>query len=273
MSSDVEHMRSGRAIATGGGRRGTGVDSGTVATLPVVARNPVPAPRLTKQAVLVEAIALLDEEGDEALTMRRLADRLGVVPMALYRHVANKDELIDGVLDLAVSEVQLPSSRLGWRSGLRELGHSVRRTMLAHPGLVAPLVTRPSLGSSGLAIGEYGLAVMLDAGFSVEHADRGPKAVLTYTIGFVALEVPRRRQGFSADGADAPGLDFPVEQLDPERFPHTIAVRPRAAEFVSDAQFDYGLERVLDGLAAVQPTAKQTGTTSTKVRGGATRRR
>jgi AcrR family transcriptional regulator len=269
MSSDVEHVRSERVVVAGGRRRHpAGVESGRASTLAVVARNPAPAPRLTKQAVLAEAMALLDDEGDEALTMRRLADRLGVVPMAIYRHVADKDELIDGVLDLAVSQVELPSSRLGWRAGLRELGHSVRRTMLAHPAIVATLVTRPSLGAHGLAIGEYGLGVMLDAGFSVEHADRGPKAVLTYTIGFVALEVPRRRQGFSADGREAPGLDLPVEQLDPARFPHTIAVRPRAAEFVSDDQFDYGLERVLDGLAAMQP-ARPTAT----VRGGATRRR
>jgi AcrR family transcriptional regulator len=255
------------AAARNGPRR-TGVRPSERATLAVVARNPAPAPRLTKQAVLAQAIALLDEEGDDALTMRRLADRLGVVPMALYRHVANKDELIDGVIDLAVSQVQLPSSRLGWRSGLRELGHSVRRTMLAHPGLVAPLVTRPSLGTNGLVIGEYGLAVMLDAGFSVEHADRGPKAVLTYTIGFVALEVPRRRQGFSADGAEAPGLELSVELLDPDQFPHTISIRPRAAEFVSDAQFDYGLERVLDGLAAVQPVRQKRA-----VRGAAATRR
>ncbi len=249
MSSDTQHSSTQSAPVRGG----PGVVRDARATLVSVSSTPAHAARLTKSGVLAEAIALLDDEGDEALTMRRLAERLGVVPMAIYRHVANKDDLIDGVLDLAVSQVQLPSSRLGWRAGLRELGRSVRRTMLLHPGLVAPLVTRPSLGTHGLAIGEYGLAVMLDAGFSVEHADRGPKAVLTYTIGFVALEVPRRRQGFAADGSVAPGLDLSVDLLDPDQFPHTIAVQPRAAEFVSDAQFDYGLERVLDGLAAVQP--------------------
>ena len=96
--------------------------------------------------MLREALALLDDEGFDALTMRRLAERLGVVPMALYRHVANKDDLIIGVIDLAVSLVPIPSADLDWRGGLHELAHSIRRTMLQHPGIVGPVVTQPALG-------------------------------------------------------------------------------------------------------------------------------
>lgn len=181
--------------------------------------------RLTRQTVLHEAIALLDAEGFDALTMRRLAERLGVVPMAIYRHVANKEDLIVGVLDVAVSLVPLPSPDLPWRDGLDALARAIRSTMLAHPGIVGPLVSLPSLGPHGLAIGAYALGLMHAAGFGDTDAAHAPNAVITYTIGFVALEVPR--------------LNGPAEVLD--------------SEFVSEAQFDYGLKRLLDGIAATAP--------------------
>lgn len=201
-----------------------------------------PVARLTRELVLREAIALLDEEGLEALTMRRLGERLGVVPMALYRHVKHKDDLLDGLLDLAVSLVPLPDASLDWRDGLATLARSVRATMLAHPGVAAPLVTRPSLGPHGLRIGEYGFAVMRAAGFDDIVAARGPNAVLTYTIGFVALEVPRRGGATSVSvGVDAQ----PDDGVGDTR----VLGSPRD-EFISAAQFEYGLTAMLDGIDA-----------------------
>jgi AcrR family transcriptional regulator len=207
-----------------------------------------PTRRLSRELVLHEALALLDEIGYDELTMRRLADRLGVVPMAVYRHVANREALVDGILDLAIARVPLPDPTLDWRTALHQLAVAVRTTMLAHPGIVTPLISRPSLGPSSLIIGEYGLGLMRTAGFELEDAERGPIAVLTYTIGFVALEQPRRRVGYPADGSAFPDLDPPYDELPPELFPHTIEIRPRAAEFVSDRQFEYGLEQLLDGI-------------------------
>lgn len=227
--------------------------TGSPDTIRTVPTPDAPVVRLTRATVLAEAMRVLDEEGLDALTMRHLAERLGVVPMAIYRHVADKDDLIDALLDLGVAQVPLPDPALDWRNGLRALAIAIRRTMLSHPGVVAPLVTRPSLGVHALVIGEYGLAVMRKAGFSAENAQRGPNAVLTYTIGFVALEVPRRRAGFTADGSSVVGLDEAVELLDDDQFPQTKEIRPLAADFVSDAQFSYGLERILDGIAATAP--------------------
>lgn len=205
--------------------------------------------RLTRGAVLQEALALLDEEGMTGLTMRGLAERLGVVPMALYRHVADKDDLVTGVIDIAVSLVPIPSPELDWRTGLHRLAHAIRATMLDHPGMVGPLVTRPSLGPHALLIGEYGLRVMRNAGFAPEVAERGPTTVLTYTIGFVALEVPRRNPS-----ADRPrGFDVDYDQLPIETFPHTIEIRPRPEELVSETQFEYGLRQILDGIAQHAP--------------------
>lgn len=207
--------------------------------------------------MLREALALLDDEGFDAFTMRRLAERLGVVPMALYRHVANKDDLIIGVIDLAVSLVPIPSADLDWRGGLHELAHSIRRTMLQHPGIVGPVVTQPALGVHALVIGEYGLAVMRTAGFSLEDAERGPKTVLTYALGFVALEVPRLGQLENARDGVAGELDIDDDQLPIDIFPHTVEVRPRAEELVSETQFEYGLQRILDGIELQAPKKRR----------------
>ena len=248
-----------------------GPSAGTIRTVP---KPDAPALRLTRGAVLAEAMSLLDEDGLDSLTMRHLAERLGVVPMAIYRHVSNKDDLIDALLDLGVSKVPLPDPALDWRSGLRALAVAIRATMLAHPGIVASLVTRPSLGIHALVIGEYGLAVMRNAGFSDEDAQRGPNAVLTYTIGFVALEVPRRHAGFTPDGSAAVGLDEAIELLDEDQFPHTKHIRPRAADFVSDAQFSYGLERLLAGIAeTAPPSAVPMRAAATTARSGSIERR
>jgi len=210
-----------------------------------MSRSAPTKPRLSREAVLDEAMAVLDERGLDGLTMRNLGDRLQVVPMALYRHVRNKDDLLDGVLDRAVSLVPLPAPDLDWRDGLAALARSVRATMLEHPAVVAPVVQRPSLGPSAIALGEYGFSVMRGAGFSDTDSERGLNVVLTYTLGFVALEVPRHHAGPGTDIAD---LDVAYDGLPIELYPHTAAVRPSAAGFVSEEQFDFGLECILDGI-------------------------
>jgi TetR/AcrR family tetracycline transcriptional repressor len=209
--------------------------------------------RLTRDIVVEEALAVLDEGGYEALTIRRLAERLGVVPMAVYRHVTSKDDLTDALVDLAVSRVPLPDPGLDWRDGLRQLAHAIRNTILRHPGVNTPLVTKPALGPSSLVLAEFGFDVMRSAGFHGDDTTRSVNSIVTYTIGFTALEVPRRLAGFEADGTGATALDVAFDQLAPNRFPHTVELRPAPAELVSNEQFEYGLERLLDGIAEHGP--------------------
>jgi TetR/AcrR family tetracycline transcriptional repressor len=214
--------------------------------------------RLTRDLVVQEALAVLDEGGYEALTIRRLAERLGVVPMAVYRHVTSKDDLTDALLDLAVSSVPLPEGDIDWRDGLRQLAVAIRNTILRHPGIITPLVTKPALGPSSLLLAEFGYSVMRSAGFDAAHTTRSVNSVITYTIGFAALEVPRRQAGFEADGTGTTSLDVAYDQLAPERYPHTVELRPAPAELVSNEQFDYGLERLLDGIADHHPELPHT---------------
>jgi AcrR family transcriptional regulator len=204
--------------------------------------------RLTRAQVLSEALDLIDQEGLDALTMRTLADRLDVVPMALYRHVRNKDDLMEGLLDQAVSRVDLPDAALDWRDGLTGLARSIRGTMLRHPALAARVIDRPSLGPASLVIGEYGLGVLRRAGFSDDVAEHGLNAVLVYTLGFVALEVPRLPGTAGHDTLAGLGSDSTLESLAPEDFPHTLAVRPEPGRIVGEEQFAFGLECILDGI-------------------------
>ena len=209
---------------------------------------------LTREAVLTAALELIDEDGLAALTMRNLSDRLGVVPMALYRHVRNKDDLLDGVLDQATAGVAIPGAGLGWRDGLTALATSIRATMLRHPAVAARVIDRPTLGPASLVIGEYGLGVLRDAGFDDPAAEHGLNLVLVYTLGFVALEVPRLPGTDGAATLTAADADRAYDQLPAEQFPHTRSVRPRAHAIVSPAQFAFGLDCILDGLATLGPT-------------------
>ena len=202
--------------------------------------------QLSREALVREALALLDSEGLDALTMRNLADRLGVVPNALYRHVKDKDDLLDGVLDEAVTSVPLPPGHLGWDDGLVAMATAIRATMLEHPAITSLVVSRPSLGPASLAIGEYGFGVMLQAGFSPRLAERSLNLILTYTLGFVALEVPRVHQPV----VTLKELEAAYDQLPADLLPYTATVRPIPGRIIDDEQFAFGLTQIVAGVGA-----------------------
>ena len=201
---------------------------------------------LSREVLVREALALLDREGLDALTMRNLADRLGVVPNALYRHVKDKDDLLDGVLDEAVASVPLPPGHLDWDDGLVALATAIRATMLEHPAITSLVVSRPSLGPGSLAIGEYGFGVMLEAGFTPRLAERSLNLILTYTLGFVALEVPRVHQPV----VTLKELEAAYDQLPADLLPHTAAVRPIPGRIIDEEQFVFGLTQIVAGVTA-----------------------
>lgn len=195
---------------------------------------------LSREAVVDAAFRLVDAHGFDALTMRSVAEQLGVVPMALYRHVADKGDLVDAVLDVAMARVELPNADSTWRDAMVTLASSIRATLLSRPGMVAPLLAEPRIAFPALTLRERSIAVLRGSGFSGPDAERATALVLTYTIGFVALEVPRRRAGYRPDGSAEPELqarfDLPVAL-----FPNTVVLGTRAGEFVNDEQFDFGL--------------------------------
>jgi AcrR family transcriptional regulator len=203
---------------------------------------------LTRERVLRVAIDFADRGGIEALSMRKLGQELGVDAMALYRHVRNKDDLLDGVIDVLVAEFDRPPAGDEWRATLREQVMAARRVMLRHPWARRLLEERGTAGLAVMAHIESILGTLLDAGFSMELAHH-------------ALHVLGSRIfGFSEDLFDDTGRPAPS----PETAAMLAAAMPgfprisELAQSVShegvlgrcddDFEFAFGLDLVLDGL-------------------------
>ena len=156
--------------------------------------------RLDRDSVLRAGLELADESGLAAVTLRRLADRIGVTPMALYRHVAGKDDLLDGMADLLYAELDVPEPGAGWWPQLAALAHSVRRALLAHPA-TAPLFSRPLAGPHSVKLGEALLGTLRRAGFPPVEAEELHEQLSEMVFALVRPELhpePKRRRGRDA---------------------------------------------------------------------------
>ena len=146
--------------------------------------TPDSRPPLSRERVLRAALDLADESGLDALTMRELGQRLGVEAMSLYNHVANKDDILDGMLDLVVSEIDLPSGDIDWRVAMRRRAASARAVFGRHPWASALNDSRESSGPGRLHYFDWVLGTLRRAGFSVELAVHAFSAIDSYIYGF-----------------------------------------------------------------------------------------
>jgi TetR/AcrR family tetracycline transcriptional repressor len=208
-----------------------------------------PRGTLTREEIITEALALLEEHGPGALSMRRLADRLGVAPGALYTHVRGKADLIDGLIDQVYAGLDLDPDPAGdWTQQLTTLSQAVRAHLLAHPAVVPYALQQPGLGPHSLRLGEAIYRVLRPAGFSDQAVVATVYTLLTYILGFVALEVPRA-------GTDPQTSDEFVRRmwaffaaLPPGEFPHHVQLAPLLARISTDDQFQFGIHTFLAGL-------------------------
>ncbi|MGH9135422.1 MAG: TetR/AcrR family transcriptional regulator [Acidimicrobiales bacterium] len=206
---------------------------------------------LTRQDVITQALALLEEHGADALSMRRLAGRLGVAPNALYSHVRDKADLLDGLVDEVYAGLDLAVGAAGdWTEQLAELGQAVREHLAAHPAVVALALQQPGLGPHGLRLGERLYDVLRPAGFSDEVVVGAVSALLTYILGFVALEVQRTAADQRSTDDYVRRLGAFYGALPPRQLPNHVELAPLLARFSSDEQFQFGLRTFLAGLAA-----------------------
>jgi AcrR family transcriptional regulator len=159
--------------------------------------------RLDRGAVVRAAIALADERGLGAVGVRQVAERLGVTPMALYRHVGGKDGLLDGVADALYGEIELPQPHEEWWNGLQLLAHATRRVLLAHTWSV-PLFSRPLAGRHAHALGEALQDALRRAGFSARETDELHHQLANLLFALVAPEL----QGRTNRAAFQRGLDM-----------------------------------------------------------------
>jgi AcrR family transcriptional regulator len=210
-----------------------------------------PRRSLSRQRVIDEALAMIEEHGTGGLSMRGLADRLGVAPNALYSHVHDKADLIDGLVDelyAGLDPVLDPSD--DWSGQLAALGQAIREHLLAHPAVVPLALQQPGLGPHGLRLGETIYNVLRPVGFSDQAVVGTVYALLTYILGFVALEAPRADQRSSDEFVRR--LRAFYAALPPRQFPNHVELAPLLARFSTDDQFQFGLRTFLTGLIAQQ---------------------
>ena len=210
-----------------------------------------PRGSLTREEIIQKALALLEEQGPGALSMRRLADRLGVTPNALYTHVRGKADLIDGLIDQVYAGLTLEADPVrDWTQQLTTLSQQIRDHLLAHPAVVPYALQKPGLGPHGLRLGEAIYNVLRPAGFSDQAVVGTVYALLTYILGFVALEVPRAGTTPQTSDEFVRRMWAFFAALPPGEFPHTVELAAQLARISTDDQFQFGIRTFLAGLNA-----------------------
>ncbi len=216
-------------------------------------------PQLTRERVVEEALAVIAHDGAQALTMRSLAARLGVVPGALYHHVGNKQQLHDLVLDGVLAEIDFDlDSSMPWAEELKIVAHRLRQVLEAHPGVAGILKTRDPLGPHSLALAEAFLSPLQTAGFGDREAGLAFFLLLDYTIGF-AVSSPRTsvNEQRVRDTAIRTQLHEFFRSLPPDRFPALVALGEHVWVDNRDERFTAGLQVLVDGLKHAQRSPHQ----------------
>ena len=207
-----------------------------------------PRHRLSRERVLRTAIRRADQGGLEALSMRTLAEELEVAPMALYRHVASKDDLIDAMIDVTFSEIGLPSGGADWKTAMRQRAVSLRDVLARHRWAIGLMESRRSPGPANLRHHDAVIGRLRAAGFDVGMAAHAYSLLDSYIYGFALtkMNLPFDTAEQVADVAQSMLEPFPVNEY------------PNLVEFLSEHvmqpgyeygdEFTYGLELILDGL-------------------------
>jgi AcrR family transcriptional regulator len=223
---------------------------------PSQASHPDTAPitPLSRERVLHAALRLADEEGLEALSMRKLAQALGVKAMSLYNHVASKDDLLDGLVDLVVSEIEVPSLDTDWQIAMARRATSAHAVLLRHPWATQPLVSRVNVGPAMLRYIDATLGCLCAAGFSLEMADHVWNAIDSHIYGFTLQELNFPFEATEYAEAATQGLAL----IPADQYPYLNQLTHSVIEGRYDGlhDFEFGLKLILNGLEAFrQPVA------------------
>ncbi|WP_341716641.1 TetR/AcrR family transcriptional regulator C-terminal domain-containing protein [Micromonospora sp. FIMYZ51] len=211
---------------------------------------------LSRDRVLRAAVALADQAGIESLSMRNLAQDLGVVPMALYKHVANKDELLDGMIDVVVGEIDPPMPEVDWQIAVRARILSARKVLLRHPWAPLAIESRNMATPAVLAYLDSTIGILLAGGFTVDLAHHVMHALGSRVLGFSQeLFDDARRAGRTGASEPQPPAPLPPEVA--ARFPHVAAIALAASHDDESVvgqgcddqfEFEFALDLLLDGI-------------------------
>jgi AcrR family transcriptional regulator len=208
----------------------------------ITARQPLSSAR-----VLQAAVALADEAGLDAFSMRGLAQELGVVPMALYKHVANKEELLDGMVDSVFSEIELASAELDWRVAMRRRATSTREALKRHSWAIGMMESRHP-GPANLRNHNAVMGCLRRAGFSFAMAIHAYSVQDAYIYGFALQE---RDTGFETPDSAGQAAQRRAATIGAlENYPYLVEIAQKLPESGYDyaVEFAWGLDLILDGL-------------------------
>jgi AcrR family transcriptional regulator len=219
-----------------------------------------PDGKLTRALVLTSALGLIDRDGVDGLSMRRLAAELGRDPMTLYRHAPNKAALLDGVAEAVLAELNVDATAADWAAELRYVAHDYRRLALAHPNVVPLLVTLPL--STPLALRPPGilrslediLTLLIGAGFSGGDALHAYRALFGFLHGHVLNELQELVE--NPDETDDV-LRLGLYRLPVGEFPQLRSLAPILASYDGAAELERGLDILLAGLKTMAPTRRR----------------
>ncbi|MFD5174912.1 TetR/AcrR family transcriptional regulator C-terminal domain-containing protein [Nocardia sp. NPDC058379] len=206
----------------------------------------MPRTPLTRERVLRAAIGLADQEGLDALSMRKLAKAVGVEAMSLYNHVANKEDLLDGIVDLVVAEIYVPRADGDWRAELRQRATSAHEVLLRHRWATGLLGSRVNVGPAMLRYIDATLACLITAGFSYEQADRAWNALDSHIYGFTlqAINFPLDPSEY----ASAAQRFLPLIPTETHPYMHALTALVIDGAHSGIADFTFGLDLLLGGL-------------------------
>jgi AcrR family transcriptional regulator len=205
---------------------------------------------LSRERVLGAAVALADRGGIGALSMRKLAQELGVEAMSLYHHVANKEAILDGIVDVVFGEIELPSGDVGWREAMRRRAVSAREALRRHPWATALMESRATPGPANLRHHDAVLGILRNAGFSVELAAHAYSLLDAYIYGFALQERDMSSESATDFAAEAQRQMREYEAV-LDDYPHLVEVvggHVAKAGYDYAAEFLFGLDLILDGL-------------------------
>ena len=208
---------------------------------------------LSRDRVLLAALAVADEGGLDGLTIRSLAQRLGAKPMSLYHYVANKDEILDGLVDLVFAEIELPEPSGRWREEMAKRARSARQVLGRHPWSIALLESRTTPGPATLRHHDATIGALRAGGFSIAQTAHAYAVLDAFVYGFAVQEASLPFEGPDTVADIAEPM---MEHFSTGEYPHLVAM---SAEFFLQPgydfgnEFEFGLDVILDGLARYLP--------------------
>jgi AcrR family transcriptional regulator len=212
----------------------------------VANRRPGRPARLSREAVLRAALEVADEGGLEALTMQRVGEAVGAEAMSLYRHVRNKEDLLDGVVDLVFAEIELPPAGANWRTAMRERAVSARDVLRRHQWAIGLMESRRQPGPANMRHHDAVLGVLLAAGFTSADATHAYNLLDSFIYGFALQE---RGMPFGTP-EEMEAMGDSMFQDAAGAYPHlqAVAIDLIRARFDYADEFGFGLDLILDGI-------------------------